>query len=237
MICYKRALALLIPGFFLSSVAQAEIVGNIAVTNNYVWRGITQTADDAAVQGGLDYGHESGFYVGTWNSNVSFASSETDLYAGFASEVGELGYDIGYIYYLYPGGGPISFGEIYGSLSYGPASVFAAYTTNSEIDGDDPGAQAFIPGDFYISGSLAFPIPETTGLGLDGIEVFAGAYIFDEDDENNAEFNYTHYGVRVTKGDFALGVEINDLDSDHDFSGGTDEAGDPRFIVSYGIEF
>ncbi len=68
--------------------AQAEITGNAAVLSDYNWRGITQTSQDPALQGGIDYAHESGFYLGAWASNVDFGDCcdenvEIDLYTGF----------------------------------------------------------------------------------------------------------------------------------------------------------
>ena len=55
-----------------ASIAQAEITGNASVVSDYNWRGITQTAGDPAIQGGIDYAHDSGFYAGAWGSNVDF---------------------------------------------------------------------------------------------------------------------------------------------------------------------
>ena len=59
-----------------ASVAQAELSANIGVASNYYFRGITQTDDSAAVSGGIDYAHDSGFYLGTWMSNVDFGGNE-----------------------------------------------------------------------------------------------------------------------------------------------------------------
>ena len=56
-----------------SGVAAAEVTANAAVTNNYIWRGVTQTQDQAAVQGGVDWAGGPGFYAGTWLSNVDFS--------------------------------------------------------------------------------------------------------------------------------------------------------------------
>ena len=72
-----------------------EWSANAAMTNNYIWRGLTQTENEAAIQGGIDYAHESGFYAGTWVSNVNYGPSdvysyEHDLYAGFAFETGAV---------------------------------------------------------------------------------------------------------------------------------------------------
>ena len=99
--------AVLASASLTTAFAQEEesfpIDGNIGVTSNYLFRGVTQTGDGAAVQGGLDYGHESGLYVGTWTSNVNFAGgTELDVYGGFSGESGDLGYDVGVTGYLYP---------------------------------------------------------------------------------------------------------------------------------------
>ncbi|HEY0721869.1 MAG TPA: TorF family putative porin, partial [Gammaproteobacteria bacterium] len=61
-----------------SGAAMAGASANVGATSNYVWRGITQTADGAAVSGGLDYSHDIGLYVGTWTSNTAWGSAEVD---------------------------------------------------------------------------------------------------------------------------------------------------------------
>ena len=97
-----------------SSAALAEISANVTLASDYVFRGVSQTDNQLAIQGGFDWGHDSGFYVGTWASNVDsqfFGGAtdpqiELDLYAGFANEFSNgLGYDLGYLRYQYPGGG------------------------------------------------------------------------------------------------------------------------------------
>jgi uncharacterized protein (TIGR02001 family) len=49
-----------------------SVSANIGVVSNYIWRGVTQTQDGAAVQGGLDYSNANGFYLGTWASNIDW---------------------------------------------------------------------------------------------------------------------------------------------------------------------
>ena len=73
-----------------------SISANIGVVSNYIWRGVTQTGDQAAVQGGLDYSHESGFYAGTWASNVDFDEGASEGVVGIVErdpETGELAMD------------------------------------------------------------------------------------------------------------------------------------------------
>jgi uncharacterized protein (TIGR02001 family) len=121
----------------MAGAAQAEVSANIGATSNYLWRGVTQTNNGAAIQGGIDYSHESGFYLGTWASNVDFGDStsndtgtEVDLYGGFAGEVSGLIYDLGYIKYLYPQHKGADFGEVYGSLGYSYFTVGVNYQTD-----------------------------------------------------------------------------------------------------------
>ena len=66
-----------------ADAAAPAIVGNIALNSNYMFRAISQTNNIGEVSGGLDYQHSSGVYIGTWGSNISFASSlEMDFYGG-----------------------------------------------------------------------------------------------------------------------------------------------------------
>ncbi len=89
------------------NVANAEGFGtvsaNVALTTDYYFRGISQTDNDGAIQGGFDWSHDSGAYAGVWASNVAFGDThlEFDTYAGFANEIGDFGYDVGIIKYNY----------------------------------------------------------------------------------------------------------------------------------------
>ena len=97
---------------------------NVTLTTDYRFRGISQTENDLALQGGFDASHESGFYVGTWASNLAgwgtFGGSnlELDLYGGFSNTVGDVTYDVGVVWYVFPGGASrTAYGEIYASLA------------------------------------------------------------------------------------------------------------------------
>jgi uncharacterized protein (TIGR02001 family) len=110
--------------FFLSTATlqSAEFESNVAIANDYVWRGMTQTAEEPAISGGFDIAGESGLYFGTWASNVEFgdgAALELDWYAGYANELENgLSYDIGYLAFTYPGEDSLDFEEIYFGLGY-----------------------------------------------------------------------------------------------------------------------
>ena len=104
-----------------SAVAQGDLSANVAATNDYVWRGVSQTDNNFAVQGGLDYTN-GGFYVGTWASNVDFGSDadiEVDLYGGYRGAISEsLSFDVGVIGYIYPGEDDLDFLEVKAGLGY-----------------------------------------------------------------------------------------------------------------------
>jgi len=120
--------------------AQAEITGTVTATSDYDFRGITQTAQDPALQGSIDYAHDSGFYAGAWASNVDFGDCcdenvEIDLYAGFSG--GEtLTYDVGFIYYTYPGADNIDYPEIYAGLGWNWLSGKVWYSNDLGNSGD-----------------------------------------------------------------------------------------------------
>jgi uncharacterized protein (TIGR02001 family) len=93
--------------------------------NDYRYRGITQSNFQPAIQGGFDYAHESGFYIGNWNSSISWLSDsysaaasnpqisapvEMDFYAGFKKELIAPGFasDIGILQYYYPISGALN---------------------------------------------------------------------------------------------------------------------------------
>lgn len=86
------------------------ITGNVGFTSDYVFNGISQNYRTPALQGGFDYAHSSGLYLGTWASNISGnqytnASMEWDVYGGYNGKVSDdLGYNIGLMQVFYPGG-------------------------------------------------------------------------------------------------------------------------------------
>jgi uncharacterized protein (TIGR02001 family) len=103
----KVILALMLVAGF--SVVQAEVTGNATLTSDYRFRGVSQTQNAPAVQGGVDFAHSSGFYAGNWNSSISSelypgaAGIESDVYAGFKKEIfGGVTVDAGVLGYMYP---------------------------------------------------------------------------------------------------------------------------------------
>jgi uncharacterized protein (TIGR02001 family) len=122
-----------------------EVSANLAITSNYVWRGMTQTANSPAVQGGIDLGY-NGFYLGAWGSNVEFGDTnnnlEADFYAGYKTSFSGVEIDLGYILYAYPNDhDALNFDEAYIGLGYdfGMVGINGKYSfaVNSNIDTTD----------------------------------------------------------------------------------------------------
>ena len=232
-------LATAVAAVLTSGVATAEFSGNAALTSNYIWRGVTQTTDQAAGQGGIDWGNDSGIYVGTWVSNVNFDNSddgyEMDVYAGFAGEAGSLGYDVGVISYQYPVSPQFNFTELYLSGTMSIVTIGVSYTVDAASGNDaekDPNASGqYEEGDVYVNGSLDF------SAGKSDVSLYAGSYMFDQDGKDNSatggavigEVDYNHFGASIGKDGFTFAVDKNDI------KGGS--ADNVRFTVSYAVDF
>ena len=229
-------LATAVASILTSGVAAAELSANAAVTSNYIWRGISQTNEAAAGQGGIDYGHDSGFYAGTWVSNVAFgnvnnAGYEMDIYAGFGGEAGGLGYDLGVITYQYPLAPSTSFTEVYASGTMSIVTVGVAYTADAASGNKD---LPFDSGDLYVSGSLDFP------AGKNDISIYAGSYMFNADGTGAGkagDLDYNHFGASISKDGFTFAMDKNDLDTTNFFAASDGSSDNVRFTASYAIDF
>jgi len=130
-----RPLATIAALILMSGAASAEFSGTLSLTSDYDYRGFSQTAEDFAVQGGLDYGHNSGFYASAWGSSLDWgqdseADIEIDYIAGFSREFGASGisWDVGYLAYTYPGLSSVNFGEFYGGFSWDAFNIKLSYS-------------------------------------------------------------------------------------------------------------
>lgn len=179
--------------FHAAAEAASPITFNVGVVSDYIYRGITQTTHAPALQGGVDYAHASGLYVGAWGSNVKWikdsgaiatgdANVELDTYFGFKNTlVADLSYDVGYVRYNYLGTyTPNSVGgfnnadtaEVYGAAIYKWITLKYSYGL---LDGflTTPGAK----GTNYIDLSASYPVADTgVTLGAHyGKQTFVGA--------------------------------------------------------------
>lgn len=147
--------------------------GTLTAVSDYVFRGITQTAEKPAIQGSFDYSHNSGIYAGVWGSNVDFndgdeAGIEVDLYAGMKGQCGTTGvtWDVGATHFAYPGADDsldYDYSEVKLSLGYtvGPVAlnVNTNYSPNFFADSGDAlytqgGATWTLPHDFSLNGAV-----------------------------------------------------------------------------------
>ena len=189
----KLFLALMMLGGI--SVAQAQVTGNLGLTSDYRFRGVSQSQNAPAVQGGIDYAHSSGFYVGNWNSSVSSqmytngSGVESDLYAGFKKDIYKgLTLDVGSYNYFYPratNNTSTNFdtNELFAGLGYGPVSVkYSQSLSNYFGTANSKNSQ-------YYQADLAQPLTYISkNLSL-------LAHVGRTEVNNNSNLNYTDYNV------------------------------------------
>jgi len=178
------------------SVAQAQVTGNLGLTSDYRFRGVSQTQNAPAVQGGIDYAHSSGLYVGNWNSSVSSqmytngAGVESDVYAGFKKEVYKgVTIDVGTMNYFYPrattttGGNNFDTNELYVGVGYKELVSVKASQSLSNYFGT-----ANSKGSNYLQADATIPlVGKLSAVGHVGRTLV----------ENSSSLNYTDYNVGV----------------------------------------
>lgn len=204
----------------------SPITGNVTLATDYVFRGISQTDENPAIQGGFDYAHASGFYLGAWGSNVDFndgdeASMELDIYGGYKMSLSkEMTLDLGLLGYLYPGAASAKnydFWEIYAKLGYDfgfmQALAGVHYSPDFFAASDDG---------WYYFAEASIPV---------GGGVSAVAHIGYQDIKDEAAFgapSYTEWKLGATASfvglNFGLFYTDTDLDTAECF-GGTDLCG------------
>lgn len=195
-------------------LAEKNFTGNVALTSDYVYRGVSQTDSNPAIQGGLDYASPVGLYLGTWASNVAFGGGvEIDWYGGYAGETSGFGYDVGAIYYSYPksrdGAAEFNFWEGYVKLGYTLSlgavepALGVGYSYSPDYFGEDGKAH-------YVNGNVSLGLPYDLSLGaevgyqkVEGDKVTGNGAGLDGDDG----FDFVHYRV-------GLGYSVKGIDLD-----------------------
>ena len=128
--------------------------GNVAISSDYVFRGLSQTAGKAAVSAGYDVSHSSGLSAGIWASNVSSAlgSLEIDLYANYGFKVGAVDVSVGYINYTYNT-----------AANGGEANVSATYAgLNLKVSKGVNGTLS----DYYYEANYSYDVAQIKGLNV-----------------------------------------------------------------------
>lgn len=175
------------------------VTGSAALVTDYRFRGISQTDKRFAVQGGLTVTHSSGLYVSAWGSSIddyvaAGSDQEIDLIGGYSKTVGAATFDVGVLYYYYPGSGgaPTDFIEPYVSVKgpFGPATakLTANYAPKSAALSVGNGKED----NLYLAGDVSASIPNTP-LGVSGHlgRSFGPSYL-------TIGKNYTDWNLGVT---------------------------------------
>lgn len=205
----KIALAAAAATVALSGAAMAEelkLSYNLGVTSDYVFRGVSQTMEDPAIQGGADVTYGIG-YAGVWASNVDFGTddptAEIDVYAGVRPTIGDTSLDLGVLYYGYVkdkgAPGSVSYFELKAAASrpLGPATVGLAVYYSPEFTGDTGNA-------LYYEVNGAVPLMDKLTL--------SGALGHQEID-NGSEYATWNIGATYAITD-KLGVDVRYHDTD-----------------------
>lgn len=209
----------------LAAPAHAGVTGSIALTSDYLFRGVSQTDQDPALQGGIEYAHDSGFYAGAWGSNVSWLSDtvvvgddisnslELDAYLGYRGKAGEIvSYDVGVLTYYYPGDYPSGFNspnttEIYLGGTVAPSDTVSVGLKYSYAVTDLFG-YADSDGSSYLDANLNWTFQPGWTLNLHGGKQWI---------EHNQDFEYVDWKLGVTKSfdhGFSVAVAYSGTDAE-----------------------
>lgn len=221
--------ALSAPGAAMAADAPASphtFSANVGLTTDYIFRGISQTSTNPAIQGGIDYAHASGLYAGVWGSNVSWIADsgavaagsvtmELDTYFGIRNSFsGDFTYDVGFIRYNYLGSYTAAAGfaradtdEVYGAIGYKWISAKYSHGLGKFLTVPDARGTSY----FEINASI--PVAET------GITLNAHAGKQKYKGPTAAAFantpTYTDYKVGISKdfSGYVVGVAYTDTNA------------------------
>ncbi|MFN3397939.1 MAG: TorF family putative porin [Sulfurimicrobium sp.] len=224
------------PALAEEAAAASPVSANVTLASQYVYRGISQTREKPAIQGGFDYAHSSGLYVGTWGSNISWLSDadpassssvEIDIYGGYKGKVNDdLSYDVGYLRYQYPGSYSPGFTSPNTNELY-VAGTYKMFTLKYSHSVSDLFGYADSKGSGYLDASANFEL--MSGLTL-------GVHAGHQKIRNWSDFSYTDYKISLTK-DFGGGLGISgayiDTNANNDlYTVNGTKIADSRFVLS-----
>jgi len=173
------------------ALADDEFSANIGMMSDYIFRGEKQSS--SAAFAGLDYEHGSGFYIGTWAADVG-EGLEYDLYLGYAGEIGDFSYGIGYSGYFYTDDFDDTYHELNLTAGYGIFSV--EYSLGRYDNFDDPKEDYS-----FLAGTLEY----------EGFYLTYGTFGKDFDGD------YVEVGYGTEYGGFDLGIAV--IQSSSELSG------------------
>lgn len=241
------------------------LTGNLSLVSDYRFRGIAQSWRQPAVQGGFDYTHASGWYLGNWNSSVSSnsynngASLEVDLYGGYRFDLApEWGADLGLLHYLYPSArlnsapaqpsaNAYDNTELYAGLSHGPFSAKLSYAVSDYFGlKGDTAAYAYwsaLPNRGGSRGSTYLDLNYNLDLGD---QLTLGLHLGHTSVHHYGELSYTDYKIGLTQDwhGLNLGAALVGSNADTAYyqagnSAGADarKLGRPSVVLSLGKTF
>jgi uncharacterized protein (TIGR02001 family) len=239
--------AVLVSAALAPSVASAQaasehsVSGNMMIVSDYRFRGVSQTFKLPAIQGGIDYSHASGIYVGNWNSSISglsyedSAGIEMDFYGGWKGEIAkDVTLDAGLLQYYYPGAKIVASDKKYDTLeayvgaTYKFLSVKYSHAISDFFGADDS------KGSGYLDISASYEVmPKLT----------AAAHIGKQTVKNYSELDYTDYklGVTYDMAGWMLGAAYVSTDIDNstltNAAGKSKEIGKGGLVLSVGKSF
>jgi uncharacterized protein (TIGR02001 family) len=191
----KLKLAVLLSSLAASSALMAQtqptaptpdytLSANVGVVSDYRYRGISQTRLKPALQGGADFAHSSGFYLGTWASTIRWIEDnsdvapqtnidgpvEVDFYGGYKFPIGPVGLDVGVLRYQYfnnnlqdTGGGGIyknaNTTEVYVAGTFGPATLKYSHALTNLFGNYNFAENQDTEGSGYLDLSASFELP------------------------------------------------------------------------------
>lgn len=191
------------------AVSPYSLTANVTLASQYRYRGLMQTNNQPAIQGGFDLAHASGFYLGNWNSSISWlndsnsdvsAPVEMDFYGGYKGNLtNSVPVDLGVLQYYYPGDYPSGFTspdttELYAGIGYGPVMFKYSFALTNLFGFADSKYSQY----FDLSGNF------DTGIWGLVINAHAGRQIVRNVDNGS----YTDWKLGLTK-DFGQGLSVS----------------------------
>lgn len=184
--------ALIAAGLLSASVvAQAGLSANIGAMSDYYFRGVDQTTDGASMMGGVDYEADNGIYVGLWAADVTDDDVEYDIYGGYAGEMGDVSYSVGYAGYFYTES-DVDFHELNFNFGYEFLSLEVTFGTEDQPSGT--------------------PEADYTFMALTG--EYEGAYLTYGSFGEDYDGDYVELGYGTTYEGLDLSVAYIDADDD-----------------------
>jgi uncharacterized protein (TIGR02001 family) len=179
---------------------------NVGATTDYRYRGISQSRLKPAVQGGVDFAHKSGVYLGAWASSIQWIKDaggdgnvELDLYGGYKGEIAkDVSYDVGVLTYNYPSNKlavSADTTELYGALTYGPVTAKYSHAVTNTF------GFASSKNSSYLEVAASYEVAKGLSLAPHiGYQKISGS--------GNGVYSYTDYSLTATY-DYGNGLAVS----------------------------